>query len=134
MQTPAHIVPEWYFLPFYAILRSIDFLGSFSKLAGVIAMVGAIAVLFILPFLDRSPARSFRYRPLSRQLFWIFVVNAFVLGWVGYNPADATRFNGALPLIVVGRTSTVIYFGYFFLLWLITAFDIEKTQPVPKSI
>ncbi|MEO5362039.1 MAG: cytochrome b/b6 [Magnetococcus sp. DMHC-8] len=134
MQTPAHIVPEWYFLPFYAILRSIDFLGSFSKLAGVIAMAGAIAILFILPFLDRSPVRSFRYRPLSRQLFWIFVIDCFFLGWVGYNPADAAVFDGALPLIVVGRTCTAIYFGYFFLLWVITAFDIEKHTPVPKSI
>ena len=134
MQTPAHIVPEWYFLPFYAILRSIDFLGAFSKLAGVLAMGGAIAILFILPFLDRSPVRSFRYRPLSKQLFWIFVANAIVLGWVGYNPADASRFDGALPLIVVGRTGTAIYFGYFVLLWVITAFDIEKHTPVPKSI
>ncbi len=134
MQTPAHIVPEWYFLPFYAILRSIDFLGSYSKLAGVIAMVLAIAILFVLPFLDRSPVRSFRYRPLSRQIFWIFVIDCFILGWVGYNPADATRFNGALPLIAVGRTCTAIYFGYFVLLWFITAFDIEKPKPLPKSL
>ena len=134
MQTPPHIVPEWYFLPFYAILRSIDFLGPFSKLAGVIAMGGAIAILFILPFLDRSPVRSFRYRPLSKQLFWIFVADCFVLGWVGYNPADAVAFDGALPLIIVGRTCTAIYFSYFFLLWGITAFDIEKHAPVPKSI
>ncbi|MBF0369159.1 MAG: cytochrome b N-terminal domain-containing protein [Magnetococcales bacterium] len=134
MQTPAHIVPEWYFLPFYAILRSIDFLGPFSKLAGVIAMAGAIAILFILPWLDRSPVRSFRYRPLSKQLFWIFLANCFVLGWVGYNPADAARFDGALPLIVVGRTATAIYFGYFVALWFITFFNIEKPRPVPKSI
>ncbi len=134
MQTPAHIVPEWYFLPFYAILRSIDFLGSFSKLAGVLAMGGAIAILFILPFIDRSPVRSFRYRPLSKQLFWIFVADCFVLGWVGYNPADAVAFNGALPMIYIGRAGTAVYFGYFVLLWFITAFDIEKHQPVPKSI
>jgi ubiquinol-cytochrome c reductase cytochrome b/c1 subunit len=134
MQTPAHIVPEWYFLPFYAILRSIDFLGSFSKLAGVIAMVGAICILFILPFLDRSPVRSFRYRPLSRSLFWIFVINSIMLGWVGYNPADATTFDGALPLIVLGRTGTAIYFGYFVMLWVVTAFKIEKPLPLPKSL
>ncbi|MBF8271410.1 MAG: Cytochrome b/b6, N-terminal domain [Magnetococcales bacterium] len=134
MQTPAHIVPEWYFLPFYAILRAIDFLGAYSKLAGVVAMVLSIAILFILPFLDRSPVRSFRYRPLSKQLFWIFVVNAFVLGWVGYNPPDASLFHGAVPLILIGRVSTAIYFSYFVLLWLITALDIEKPRPVPKSL
>ncbi|MBF0357455.1 MAG: cytochrome b N-terminal domain-containing protein [Magnetococcales bacterium] len=134
MQTPPHIVPEWYFLPFYAILRSIDFLGSFSKLAGVIAMVGAICVLFVLPFLDRSPVRSFRYRPLSKSLFWIFVANCIMLGWIGYNPADATAFDGALPLIILGRTGTAIYFGYFAMLFVVTAFNIEKPLPLPKSL
>lgn len=134
MQTPAHIVPEWYFLPFYAILRSIDFLGSFSKLAGVLAMVGAIAILFILPFLDRSPVRSFRYRPLSRSLFWIFFADCIMLGWIGYNPADATAFDGALPLIILGRTGTAVYFGYFIMLWVVTALKIEKPLPVPKSL
>ena len=134
MQTPAHIVPEWYFLPFYAILRSIDFLGPISKLAGVIAMVGAICVLFLLPFLDRSPVRSFRYRPLSKSLFWIFVANCIMLGWVGYNPSDAVAFDGALPLIVLARTGTAIYFGYFVVLWLVTALNIEKPLPVPKSL
>ncbi|MBF0447502.1 MAG: cytochrome b N-terminal domain-containing protein [Magnetococcales bacterium] len=133
MQTPAHIVPEWYFLPFYAILRSIDFLGSMSKLAGVIAMIGAICILFILPFLDRSPVRSFRYRPLSKSLFWIFVADCIMLGWVGYNPADATVFGG-LPLIILGRTGTAIYFGYFVVLWFITALKIEKPLPLPKSL
>ncbi|MBF0158455.1 MAG: cytochrome b/b6 [Magnetococcales bacterium] len=133
MQTPAHIVPEWYFLPFYAILRSIDFLGQMSKLAGVIAMGAAIAILFILPFLDRSPVRSFRYRPISSKLFWIFVVDCILLGWVGYKPADAVVF-GTLPIIYVGRTATAVYFSYFFLLWFITVFKIEKPRPVPKSL
>ncbi|MEO5371851.1 MAG: cytochrome b/b6 [Magnetococcus sp. DMHC-1] len=133
MQTPPHIVPEWYFLPFYAILRSIDFLGSFSKLAGVIAMGGAIAILFLLPFLDRSPARSFRYRPISRVLFWIFVVDNFILGWVGYNPADATVLGG-MPIVYVGRAGTAVYFSYFLLLWFITVTGIEKPRPLPKSL
>lgn len=134
LQTPAHIVPEWYFLPFYAILRSIDFMGEYSKLAGVIAMVGAICILFILPFLDRSPVRSFRYRPISRVLFLIFFLNSVMLGWVGYNPADATVFGGALPLVILGRTGTAIYFGYFVVLWLVTGLKIEKPLPVPKSL
>lgn len=133
MQTPAHIVPEWYFLPFYAILRSIDFLGSFSKLAGVIGMVGAIMILFILPWLDRSPVRSFRYRPLSKQLFWIFIVNFVVLGYVGLMPADATIMGG-MPIVYLGRAATGLYFAYFGLLWAITAFDIEKPKPTPTSL
>ncbi|MBF0126915.1 MAG: cytochrome b/b6 [Magnetococcales bacterium] len=133
MQTPAHIVPEWYFLPFYAILRSIDFLGSYSKLVGVLAMVAAIAILFVLPFLDRSPVRSFRYRPISKRIFWIFVVDSIVLGWVGYNPADATVFGG-MPIVYVGRFATAVYFSYFFLIWFITAFDIEKPLTPPKCL
>ncbi|MBF0308193.1 MAG: cytochrome b/b6 [Magnetococcales bacterium] len=133
MQTPAHIVPEWYFLPFYAILRSIDFLGSYSKLVGVLAMVAAIAILFVLPFLDRSPVRSFRYRPISKRIFWIFVVDSIVLGWVGYNPADATVLGG-MPIVYVGRFATAVYFSYFFLIWFITAFDIEKPLTPPKCL
>ncbi|MBF0186460.1 MAG: cytochrome b/b6 [Magnetococcales bacterium] len=133
MQTPAHIVPEWYFLPFYAILRSIDFLGTFSKLAGVIAMIGSIAILFVLPFLDRSPARSFRYRPISKVLFWIFFVDCVILGWVGYNPSDAVVLGG-IPIVYVGRAASAVYFGYFVLIWIITAFGIEKPKPQPKSL
>nr|CRH07160.1 Cytochrome b [Candidatus Magnetococcus massalia] len=133
MKTPAHIVPEWYFLPFYAILRSIDFLGEWSKLAGVVAMVAAIAILFVLPWLDRSPVRSFRYRPLSQAIFWIFFIDCVILGWVGYKPAD-TMVMGDIPIVYVGRAATGVYFGYFFLLWLITALNIEKPRPVPKSL
>ena len=133
MKTPVHIVPEWYFLPFYAILRSIDFLGTFSKLAGVLAMGGAIAILFVLPFLDRSPVRSFRYRPLSKVLFWIFFLDCVVLGWVGYNPPSDFAI-GSLEFLVLGRAATAVYFSYFILLWVITAFDIEKPKYVPQSL
>jgi len=83
LQTPAEIVPEWYLLPFYAILRAIDFLGEYSKLVGVLAMFAAIGVLFVLPWLDTSRVRSMRYRPVARQFFWIFVVACLVLGWCG---------------------------------------------------
>src|SRR5690606_6689037 len=76
LQTPAHIVPEWYFLPFYAILRAIP-----SKLGGVLAMFGAIAVLFFLPWLDTSKVRSSKYRPLYRQFFWVLVVVCLGLGY-----------------------------------------------------
>ena len=90
--TPAHIVPEWYFLPFYAILRAftvdafiywpIQWLMS-AKLAGVLAMFASILILIVLPWLDISPVRSARFRPIYKQFFWILVVDCFVLGWVG---------------------------------------------------
>jgi ubiquinol-cytochrome c reductase cytochrome b subunit len=85
LQTPPEIVPEWYLLPFYAILRAFDFnIGPIdSKLAGVLAMFGSIAVLFVLPWLDTSRVRSMRYRPIARQFFLIFVVVCLVLGWCG---------------------------------------------------
>ena len=80
--TPAHIVPEWYYLPFYAILRSIP-----NKLAGVIAMFSAILVLAFLPWLDTAKTRSSKYRPLAKQFFWIFVVVCVLLGWLGAQTA-----------------------------------------------
>ena len=85
LQTPPEIVPEWYLLPFYAVLRAVDFnIGPIdSKLGGVIAMFGSIAVLFILPWLDTSKVRSMRYRPIARQFFLIFVVVCLILGWCG---------------------------------------------------
>ncbi len=81
--TPSHIVPEWYFLPFYAILRAIP-----NKLGGVIAMFGAIAVLAFLPWLDTSRVRSTAYRPLYKQFFWVFVAVSILLGWLGSKPAE----------------------------------------------
>jgi ubiquinol-cytochrome c reductase cytochrome b subunit len=88
--TPAHIVPEWYFLPFYAILRAITFnIGPIdSKLGGVLAMFGSIAVLFVLPWLDTSKVRSAVYRPWYKLFFWIFVADAVLLGWLGAKPAE----------------------------------------------
>src|SRR3546814_19801021 len=85
LKTPAHIVPEWYFLPFYAILRSIDFDIWFipAKLGGVIAMFGSILVLFVLPWLDRSPVRSATLRPVFRLFFVFFLIDCLVLGLVG---------------------------------------------------
>ncbi len=89
--TPPHIVPEWYLLPFYAILRAVDFnIGPIdSKFGGVIAMFGSIAVLFVLPWLDTSKVRSMRYRPIARQFFLIFVVVCIALGWCGGQAPDA---------------------------------------------
>jgi ubiquinol-cytochrome c reductase cytochrome b subunit len=85
LQTPPEIVPEWYLLPFYAILRAFDFnIGPIdSKLAGVLAMFASIGILFVLPWLDTSRVRSMRYRPAAKQFFFIFVIACLVLGWCG---------------------------------------------------
>ena len=135
LQTPPHIVPEWYFLPFYAILRAftadafiywpISWLMS-AKLAGVIAMFAATLVLFVLPWLDWSPVRSARYRPLYRQFFWLLFIDCIVLGWVGANPAEGFY-------VIVGQIATAYYCGHFIvILPLLSMF--EKTRPLPTSI
>jgi ubiquinol-cytochrome c reductase cytochrome b subunit len=121
MKTPPHIVPEWYFLPFYAILRSIP-----DKLAGVIAMFSAIAVLAFLPWLDRSKVRSAKYRPTYQMFFWVFVASAIGLGYLGAMPPEG-------GYVVATRLLTLVYFGFFFVvLPLLPLF--EKTAPVPASI
>ena len=119
--TPAHIVPEWYYLPFYAILRSIP-----SKLGGVIAMFGAIVVLAFLPWLDSSRTRSSRYRPLAKQFFWIFVTVCIVLGWLGGKPAEGIY-------VVAGRVLTACYFSYFLIVLPILS-RIERPKALPNSI
>jgi ubiquinol-cytochrome c reductase cytochrome b subunit len=106
--TPPEIVPEWYLLPFYAILRAITFnIGPIdSKLGGVIAMFAAIAVLFILPWLDTSKVRSMRYRPIARQFFFIFVIVCLALGWCGgQNPSNAVFQNGEYSKEVTYRAA-----------------------------
>jgi ubiquinol-cytochrome c reductase cytochrome b subunit len=118
LKTPAHIVPEWYFLPFYAILRAITFNIGIpftdivlidSKLGGVIAMFASIAVLFFLPWLDTSPVKSANYRPLYRQFFWIFVLVCIALGYLGSRPAE-----GIYPLLSL--IFTIYYFAHFFII------------------
>lgn len=103
--TPAHIVPEWYLLPFYAILRAITFnIGPIdAKLLGVIAMFGSIAILFVLPWLDTSKVKSMRYRPVAKQFFMLFVVSCLLLGWCGAsNPDDP------LPFMTMGEDKLVV--------------------------
>ncbi|GLK56371.1 ubiquinol-cytochrome c reductase cytochrome b subunit [Methylopila capsulata] len=119
--TPSHIVPEWYFLPFYAILRAIP-----SKLGGVLMMFGAIAVLFILPWLDTSKVRSAKYRPMFKIFFWIFVADAVILGWLGSKPAEE-------PYITYARIATAWYFIHFLIVIPVLG-RIEKTKPLPASI
>ena len=119
--TPPHIVPEWYFLPFYAILRAIP-----DKLLGVLAMFGAIGVLFVLPWLDTSKVRSMNYRPLGKQFFWIFVVVCIGLGYLGGKPAEGSY-------VLWARIFTVYYFAYFLVILPVLGF-IEKPKPLPASI
>jgi quinol-cytochrome oxidoreductase complex cytochrome b subunit len=104
MSTPAHIVPEWYFLPFYAILRSIP-----DKLGGVVAMGGAIVILLFLPFINTSEVRSSTFRPLYRKLFWFIFADFLLLGWVGQEIVET-------PFIEIGQIGTVFYFAYFLIL------------------
>jgi ubiquinol-cytochrome c reductase cytochrome b/c1 subunit len=119
--TPAHIVPEWYFLPFYAILRAVP-----SKLGGVIAMFGAIAVLYFLPWLDSSRVRSGKYRPLFKQFFWVFVGVCVLLGWLGAKPPEQ-------PYVVIAQIATVYYFAHFLIILPLLG-RLEKTRPLPASI
>ena len=135
LKTPAHIVPEWYFLPFYAILRAIDFNISIpftgivlidSKLGGVIAMFSSLIILLPLPWLDTSKVRSGNYRPLFRQFFWIFVLVCIGLGYLGSRPAEG-------GYVIAAQFLTAAYFAHFLIIlpWL---GKFEKTKPVPPSI
>lgn len=128
MQTPPHIVPEWYFLPFYAILRAITFDILFipAKLLGVIAMFAAVLVLLFLPWLDRSPVRSARFRPIYKQVFWLFVADCILLGVVGGHPPEGLW----VPL---GQAATAFYFAFFLVIMPLLSF-IERPRPLPSSI
>ncbi len=130
--TPAHIVPEWYFLPSYAILRAVPDMWFISaKLGGVIGMFGSTLILLLLPWLDRSPVRSARFRPIYKQFFWVFVVDCIILGWVGANTPDAV-FHG-VPFLWIGRVATVYYFGHILVLIPLISI-LEKPKPLPDSI
>ena len=121
LQTPAHIVPEWYFLPFYAILRAIP-----DKLGGVLFMFGSIAVLFVLPWLDKSPIRSGRFRPIFKLFFWLLLIDCVILGYLGAKPAEGTY-------VVMARLATAWYF-FHFLIVLPVLSRVERTRPIPASI
>ncbi|MEH6526264.1 MAG: cytochrome b/b6 [Sneathiella sp.] len=119
--TPAHIVPEWYFLPFYAVLRAVP-----DKLGGVLLMFGAIAVLFALPWLDKSRIKSARFRPIYKQLFWIFVADCVLLTYIGGKPAEGA-------FIIWGRIATIYYFVHILILLPLVGL-FEKPKPLPASI
>ncbi len=128
LSTPAHIVPEWYFWPFYAILRAftVDFFFIPAKLMGVLAMFSAILLLFFLPWLDTSPVRSNAYRPLNRALFWVFVAAVVLLGVCGGKPAGE-------PWVRLSQILTAYYFAHFLIITPLVS-RLEKTLPLPRSI
>jgi ubiquinol-cytochrome c reductase cytochrome b subunit len=119
--TPPHIVPEWYFLPFYAILRAVP-----SKLGGVVLMFASIAILAFLPWLDMSRVRSTKYRPIYRWFFWLFVFTCLALGYLGAKPAEGIY-------VFWARVFTIYYFAHFLLVMPIVGL-IETPKPLPRSI
>ena len=128
MQTPNHIVPEWYLLPYYAILRSITFPILFisSKLAGVILAFSSIFILFFLPWLDTSPVRSARFRPIYKWVFWLLVIVVIALGWVGANPPEGI-------VVTVGQIATFYYFAHMLVLVPLIG-KLERPRSLPSSI
>ena len=119
--TPLHIKPVWYFTPFYAMLRAIP-----DKLGGVIVMGSATMILFTLPWLDRSPVKSIRYRGIwSKVLLFSFAFVFVVLGWLGSQPGSDTQ-------TWIARICTAIYFGFFPALYFVSAYD--KVKPVPDRV
>jgi len=128
LATPAHIVPEWYFLPFYAMLRSVtfDILFIDSKLGGVLAMFGSIIVMALAPWLDTSRVRSGSYRPKFRIYFWLLVVDFFVLMWAGGMPPE-----GMVPTISL--IGTIYWFAYFLVILPVLGI-IETPEEEPKTI
>ncbi len=130
--TPPHIVPEWYFLPFYAILRAFTGsflgipLGSYAKLLGVIAMFASVIILAFAPWLDTSRVRSAKYRPLYRMAFWAFVFTCVALGYLGSKPADGVY-------VLWAQIFTVLYFAFFLVAMPVLGL-IETPRRLPKSI
>ncbi|MGF7150970.1 ubiquinol-cytochrome c reductase cytochrome b subunit [Sphingomonas zeicaulis] len=127
LSTPAHIVPEWYFWPFYAILRAftVDFILP-AKLWGVLAMFAAILLLFFLPWLDRSPVRSGNYRPMFKWSFVALVIDVLILGYCGGAPAEE-------PYVMISQLAAAYYFAHFLIILPIIS-KIEKPLPLPNSI
>lgn len=128
LSTPSHIVPEWYFWPFYAILRAftVDFLFIPAKLWGVLAMFAAILLLFFLPWLDTSPVRSGNYRPMFKQVWWLLIIDVLILGYCGGAPAEE-------PYVRISQIASAYYFAHFLIILPIVS-RIERPLPLPNSI
>jgi len=121
MITPSHIVPEWYLLPFYAILRSVP-----DKLGGVLLLFASLFILIALPWLDRSKVRSAIFRPIYKNFFWLLILDVLVLGYMGAMPAEGTY-------LLIARIATAYYFLHFLVILPFLS-SVEKTDPVPISI
>jgi quinol-cytochrome oxidoreductase complex cytochrome b subunit len=128
LQTPPEIVPEWYLLPFYAILRSMTFnvLGIPSKLIGVMLMFSSILVLFVVPWLDTSRVRSATFRPIYKKVYWLLLIDVLALGYVG-----AHRPEGIM--VIIGQVGTFYYFLHFLVLMPLIG-KLERPRPLPTSI
>ena len=128
MVTPNHIVPEWYLLPYYAILRSItfDFLGIPGKLIGVVLSLGSIILLFFVPWLDTSPVRSARFRPIYRWIAMLLPIDVIALGYVGSQPPAGF-------VVTLGQIATAYYYIHFLVLLPLIG-KLEKPRPLPVSI
>ena len=125
LKTPLHIAPVWYFTPFYAILRAVPSMAG-SALPGVIAMFASILVMFFLPWLDRSPVKSIRYKgPISKFMLGMFVVVFLVLGWLGTQPPSEIK-------TLIAQICTILYFAFFLLMPIYSKLD--KTKPVPERV
>jgi ubiquinol-cytochrome c reductase cytochrome b subunit len=128
MVTPNHIVPEWYLLPYYAILRSItfDFLGIPSKLLGVALSLGSLVILFLVPWLDTSRVRSARFRPIYRFVSWLLPIDVIALGYVGSQPPAGF-------VVILGQIATFYYYFHFLVLMPLIG-KLERPRPLPISI
>ncbi len=119
--TPSHIVPEWYFLPWYAILRAIP-----DKLGGTLAMFAAVMILFVLPWLDTSKVKSMVFKPVSRLFFWVFAADCILLGFCGANNPEGIW-------VIASRLGTIYYFAYFLVVMPLLG-KFERPRPRPASI
>jgi len=128
LSTPAHIVPDWYFWPFYAILRAftVDFFFMPAKLLGVLAMFSSILLLFFLPWLDKSPVRSGKFRPQFKIWFWVLIADIAVLGYCGGAPAEE-------PYVMISQLASIYYFAHFLIILPLIA-RTERPLPLPNSI
>jgi len=128
LKTPEHIAPVWYYTPFYAMLRAATYplIGLDAKFWGLVVMAGAIALPAVLPWLDRSPVKSMRYKgSISKVMLAIFIVSFFILGYLGTIPPSK-------PATLLAQICTVLYYSYFVLMPWYTR--VEKTKPVPDRV
>jgi len=125
MLTPPHIAPVWYFTPFYAMLRAVPPMWN-SQFPGVVVMFGAILILFVLPWLDRSPVKSMRYKgPIFKMALAVFAVSFVALAWLGMQPASDLY-------TLLSQIFTALYFAFFLLMPIYSSLD--KTKPVPERV